>query len=106
MLNPVIDVESKEIAKSQKMRPQNSITLNNESNVSNLNNHDVIDWLKKSQINIKIIEILKDFNGKALCRLRKAKTESADYFYKVISNNNQIDVLSVLQFTEEFEKLF
>ena len=67
---------------------------------------DVNKWLKNVNIEPKIIEIIKQFDGKNLISFKSISKEAPDYFYQVISNSNQINVLAVINFKEEFEKLF
>lgn len=80
--------------------------ISNLTNVANWTKDDVKNWLETSQINQEIVKILKDFDGEILKLFNQVKNESPEYFYQVISSKNKIDVLSVLIFIKEFNKIF
>lgn len=99
------DVDKSESGRNKLFNPT-IITPIRSNKIDTWTNEDVHNWLENSNINNKIKNELKDFDGKLLRRLKTIKNESPDYFYKSISQNNNIDLLSIVYFTEQFETLF
>jgi hypothetical protein len=67
---------------------------------------DVQSWCSKYKFNSDIRKMVREFNGELLIQLNEIKKQSSDYFYTSISHNNKIDLISVVYFTNEFQKLF
>ena len=69
-------------------------------------NEDVQNWCLKSEFHPEIINMLKNFTGEHLIQLNEIRKQSADYFYKEISNKYMIDLYSVVHFVNKFQKIF
>jgi hypothetical protein len=83
---------------------KNSVEKN--ENIKNWTHGDVEKWVSKVGIDFEICKILRNFNGEMLNQLNSVKKNSPDYFFSVISRNNTIEIIHVLRFIGEFEKLF
>jgi hypothetical protein len=73
--------------------------------IKKMTTDDIEAWLLKVKIDEKICKTLKSFNGKMLNQLYYVKTVAPNYFLNAISRNTT-ELLNVLLFTSEFDKLY
>jgi hypothetical protein len=74
--------------------------------LKNWTKEEVRTWCAKFEFHQDIKNMIENFKGEHLVQLNEIKKQSADYFYKEISNKYNIDLFSVVFFTNEFQKLF
>lgn len=84
------------------------IIQNQESKIElkNWTNEEVQNWCLNLNFHQDIRRMLESFKGEHLIQLNEIRKQSADYFYKEISNKYSIDLFSIVDFTNEFKKLF
>ncbi len=67
---------------------------------------DVSKWLNNYQFNKQIQKNLQNFDGELLQQLYTIYKDAPEYYFKTLSQNHQIDLFSVVKFTNELNKLF
>ncbi len=68
-------------------------------------NKQVRNWLKISNFNRNIKEIIENFDGSMLKAFHEIKTRSSDYYYATLERITNFDIEDVIRFDVKFESL-